>query len=123
MQKNSPHPSVNAERINDKTVAHTASVQNPSIINTKRQWNKVTITYQEFIIPFGALLEITDILLDEEMQHKIIGTETGPESLVFEIEWKPDQWHVIQAFEEIIAECEQKWYKKQQQKKNKKSLL
>lgn len=122
MQKNSTHPSVNVERINDKTVQHLTNAENSSIVKASKHRNTIMITLQEFIIPFGALLEITDILLDEEVQHKIIGTERDPDSLVFEIAWKPDQGHVMQAFEEIIEECEQKWYKKQQRKKNKKPL-
>ena len=66
--------------------------------------NKTTITRQELSVPVGAMLEVPDILVEEEMNHQITGTDPDSDSLILDVEYTPDQREAFHAIEDAIED-------------------
>lgn len=64
--------------------------------------NKTTITKQELSVPVGAIMEIADILVEEDMGHQITGTDPDNDSLILEMEYSSDQRDALHAIEDAI---------------------
>lgn len=66
--------------------------------------NKTSFIRQELSIPAGAMLEVADILVEEEMHHQITGTDADSDSLVIAIEYAADQREAFHAIEDAIED-------------------
>jgi hypothetical protein len=69
--------------------------------------SKTTITKQEITVPTGALIEVADILIDQEIPHHITETDEDEDTITLEIEYDKEQREAVHAIEDIISDYEE----------------
>ncbi|NLR80951.1 hypothetical protein [Chitinophaga eiseniae] len=58
-------------------------------------------------IPVGALIEVADVLLENEITNNITGTNEEEDELVIEVQYEKEQREAIHQIEDIIADYEE----------------
>lgn len=62
------------------------------------------ITKKELHVPVGAIINVADVLLENEIINDIIGTDSDEDTLIFEVQYDKDQREIIHEVEDIIAD-------------------
>ncbi len=62
------------------------------------------ITKKEFHVPTGAIIDVADVLLENEITNEIIGTEPDEDVVIIEVQYDKDQREVIHEVEDIISD-------------------
>lgn len=69
--------------------------------------SKTTITKQEITVPAGALIDVADILIEEDIYHRFTATDEDGDTITLEIEYEKEQRDAVHAIEDIISDYEQ----------------
>ena len=69
--------------------------------------SKTVITKLELSVPAGAIVEVADVLLENEISNQIIGTDADEDTVILEVQYEKEQREVIHEVEDIIAEYEE----------------
>lgn len=62
------------------------------------------ITKKELHVPVGAILDVADVLLENEIINDIIGTDPDEDTLILEVQYDKEQREVIHEVDDIIAD-------------------
>jgi hypothetical protein len=66
--------------------------------------SKTMITKKELHVPVGATLEVTDVLLENEIVNDLTGTDSDEDTLILEVQYEKEQRDAIHKVEDIIAD-------------------
>ena len=62
------------------------------------------ITKKELHVPTGAIIDVVDVLLENEVTNEIIGTEPDEDAIILEVQYDKDQREIIHEVEDIISD-------------------
>ncbi len=62
------------------------------------------ITRKELHVPTGAIIDVADVLLENEITNEIIGTEPDEDAVILEVQYDKEQREVIHEVEDIISD-------------------
>ncbi|HEX7906331.1 MAG TPA: hypothetical protein VF487_20795 [Chitinophagaceae bacterium] len=62
------------------------------------------ITKKELHVPTGAIIDVADVLIENEIINEIIGTDTDEDTIIFEIQYGKEQREVIHEVEDMISD-------------------
>ena len=62
------------------------------------------ITKKELHVPTGAIIEVADVLLENEITNEIIGTNADEDAVILEVQYDKEQREVIHEVEDIISD-------------------
>ena len=65
------------------------------------------ITKKELIIPVDVILEVVDVLLENDIDNEIIGTDEENDTLIIEVQYEKEQRSFIHQIEDLIADEEE----------------
>lgn len=65
------------------------------------------ITKKEIHVPIGALLDVADVLIENEIINDIIGTDADEDAIILEVEYDKSQREIIHDIEDIISDFEE----------------
>jgi hypothetical protein len=66
--------------------------------------SKTVITKNELHVPTGAIIEVADLLLENEITNEIIGTDAEEDTIILEVQYEKEQRDVIHEAEDIISD-------------------
>lgn len=66
--------------------------------------SKTVITKNELHVPTGAIIEVADLLLENEITNEIIGTDAEEDTIILEVQYEKEQRDVIHEVEDIISD-------------------
>ena len=67
--------------------------------------NTVSITLtKELEVPLGALIEVTDLLLDHDIHAEIAGTDDEEDSIIIDVSYTKEQRDIIHQVESVITD-------------------
>jgi hypothetical protein len=83
-------------------------MSNYSLNNKKsKSMSKTVITKLELSVPAGAIVEVADVLLENEIINQIVGSDADEDTVILEVQYEKEQREVIHEVEDIIAEYEE----------------
>jgi hypothetical protein len=62
------------------------------------------ITKKELHVPTGAIIDVADVLLENEITNEIIGTESDEDAVILEVQYDKEQREIIHEVEDIISD-------------------
>ena len=66
--------------------------------------SKTVITKEQLHVPTGAIIEVADVLLENEITNEIIGTDADEDTIILEVQYEKEQREVIHEVEDIISD-------------------
>lgn len=63
------------------------------------------ITKKELIIPAGVIAQVSDVIIENEITHTIIGADTEEDTVTLEVQF--DERELIHEIEDIVADYEE----------------
>lgn len=66
--------------------------------------SKTVITKNELHVPTGAIIQVAEVLLENEVTNEIIGTDADEDTIILEVQYEKDQRKVIHEVEDIISD-------------------
>ena len=73
-------------------------------VTIKTKIMTTVITKKELSVPLGAILDVADVLLENDIINNIIGTDSDEDTIILEVEYDKEQREVIHEVEDIIAD-------------------
>lgn len=65
------------------------------------------INQKELIIPAGVIAQVSDVIIENEITHEIIGADTDEDTITLEVQFTKDEREIIHEIEDIISDFEQ----------------
>jgi len=65
------------------------------------------INQKELIIPAGVIAQVSDIIIENEITHEIIGADTDEDTITLEVQFTKDEREIIHEIEDIISDHEE----------------
>ncbi|WP_127125058.1 hypothetical protein [Pseudoflavitalea rhizosphaerae] len=65
------------------------------------------ITRKEINVPLGALLDVAELLLDNDLNSTIIGIDSPADEITLEVEYAKNEKPVIRQIQQLIEEYEE----------------
>ncbi len=62
------------------------------------------ITKKELHVPTGAIIDVADVLLENEVTNEIIGTDADEDAVILEVQYDKEQREIIHEVEDIISD-------------------
>jgi len=62
------------------------------------------ITKKELHVPTGAIIDVADVLLENEITNEIIGTEPDEDAVILEVQYDKGQREIIHEVEDTISD-------------------
>ncbi len=66
--------------------------------------SRTIITKKELHVPVGAMLDVADVLVQNQINHEIIGTDSDEDTIIFEVQYEKDERDAIHEIEDLIAD-------------------
>ena len=67
---------------------------------------KKTVTTKQLEVPVGALMEVADLLIENEITHQMVATDEDNETITIEVEYDRDERDTIHEVEDAIDDYE-----------------
>jgi hypothetical protein len=61
------------------------------------------VTKKELNVPVGAMLEVADVLIENDIFNDIVGTDEDEDTIIIEVEYSKEQRKIIHKMEDIIS--------------------
>ncbi len=61
-------------------------------------------TKKELNVPVGAMLDVSDVLIQNQITHEIVGTDADEETITLELQYDKDDRDAIHEIEDLIAD-------------------
>ena len=68
---------------------------------------KKTVTTKQLEVPVGALIEVADLLIENEITHQMIATDEDNETITIEVEYDREERDTIHEIENAIDDYEE----------------
>lgn len=68
--------------------------------------SKTIITRKEIRVPVGALLEVADLLLENNLSNTIVGADSDADEITLEVEYTKDDKDTINRIKYMIEDFE-----------------
>ena len=65
------------------------------------------ITKKELIIPTGVIAQVSDVIIENEITHQIIGADTDEDTITLEVQFAKDEREIIHEIEDIVSDYEE----------------
>ena len=65
------------------------------------------ITKKELTIPAGVIAQVSDVIIENEITHTIIGADTHEDTVTLEVQFDKDEREVIHEIEDIVSDYEE----------------
>jgi hypothetical protein len=65
------------------------------------------INQKELIIPVGVIAQVSDVIIENEITHTIIGADTDEDTITLEVQFTKDEREIIHEIEDIISDYEE----------------
>lgn len=65
------------------------------------------ITKKELTIPAGVIAQVSDLIIENEITHQIIGADTGEDTITLEVQFSKDEREIIHEIEDIVSDYEE----------------
>lgn len=66
--------------------------------------SNTVITKKELHVPVGAILDVADVLIENDIINDIVGTDDKEDTIIIEVEYEKDQRKIIHKMEGIISD-------------------
>ena len=66
--------------------------------------SQIFITKKELQVPVGAILDVADVLIQNEITHEIVGTDSDEDTITLVVQYDRDERKTIHEIEDIIAD-------------------
>ena len=63
---------------------------------------KRVLTTKELEVPVGAMVQVADLLIENEISHVFVGTDEDNDTVTIEVEYGTDDRETIHAIEDVI---------------------
>jgi len=67
---------------------------------------KKTVTTKQLEVPVGALIEVADLLIENEITHQMVATDEDNDTVTIEVEYDRDERDTIHEVEDAIDDYE-----------------
>ena len=67
---------------------------------------KKTVTTKQLEVPVGALMEVADLLIENEITHQMVATDEDNDTITIEVEYDRDDRDTIHEVEDAIDDYE-----------------
>ena len=67
---------------------------------------KKTVTTKQLEVPVGALMEVADLLIENEITHQMVATDGDNDTITIEVEYDRDERDTIHEVEDAIDDYE-----------------
>ncbi len=67
---------------------------------------KKTVTTKQLEVPVGALMEVADLLIENEITHQMVATDEDNDTITIEVEYDRDERDTIHEVEDAIDDYE-----------------
>jgi sulfur carrier protein ThiS len=68
---------------------------------------KKTVTTKQLEVPVGALIEVADLLIENEITHQMVATDEDNDTVTIEVEYDRDERDTIHEIENAIDDYEE----------------
>ena len=65
------------------------------------------ITKKELTIPAGVIPQVSDVIIENEITHQIIGADTDEDTITLEVQFSKDEREIIHEIEDIVSDYEE----------------
>lgn len=65
------------------------------------------ITKKELIIPAGVIAQVSDVIIENEITHTILGADTDEDTITLEVQFTKDEREIIHEIEDIVSDYEE----------------
>ena len=65
------------------------------------------INQKELIIPAGVIAQVSEVIIENEITHTIVGADTDEDTITLEIQFTKDEREIIHEIEDIISNYEE----------------
>lgn len=65
------------------------------------------ISKKELIIPAGVIAQVSDVIIENEITHQIIGADTDEDTITLEVQFTKDEREIIHEIEDIVSDYEE----------------
>ena len=65
------------------------------------------INQKELIIPAGVIAQVSDVIIENEITHTIVGADTDEDTITLEVQFSKDEREIIHEIEDIISDYEE----------------
>ena len=65
------------------------------------------ITKKELNVPAGVIAQVADVIIENELTHESIGSDTDEDTVTLEVQFTKDEREIIHEIEDIISDYEE----------------
>jgi hypothetical protein len=65
------------------------------------------INQKELIIPAGVIAQVSDVIIENEITHTIVGADTDEDTITLEVQFTKDEREIIHEIEDIVSDYEE----------------
>jgi hypothetical protein len=62
---------------------------------------------KELTIPAGVIAQVSDVIIENEITHQIIGADTDEDTITLEVQFSKDEREIIHEIEDIVSDYEE----------------
>jgi len=77
-----------------------------TLITKNLKQMKKTVTTKQLEVPVGALIEVADLLIENEITHQMVATDEDNDTVTIEVEYDRDDRDTIHEVEDAIDDYE-----------------
>jgi ribosomal protein S8 len=65
---------------------------------------KKVIMSKEMEVPISAMIEVTDLLIENEISHSLVATDEDEDTITIELQYDKDEREIIHEIEDVIED-------------------